>query len=115
MIKPENLIISLETVAGSKKVILVNTAESKVYKDGKVTEEIDGYRYEVVALDNKYEKFQVKVEGTNPIVTQEAIDASDKPIYVTFDGFEGRFYMNSQSHSYMFTAKAKNMIVLKGN
>ena len=53
------------------------------YENGKRTEEIDAFCYEVVDTVN-FEIFEIKVAGTTPIVTMANIESAEERFYVKF-------------------------------
>ena len=106
-----NIKLELKQVANSEEVILIGVIPFKDYIDGKPSENIAGYKYNVVCPANKYDPLAVKIRQSQPTITNEEIDAAGGSIKVTFVGFEGKFYRTSNG-DYAFTAKADSMEVL---
>lgn len=52
------------------------TAMREVYKytNGERTNELEGYRYEVVLIDRSFEKVSFKVANLNPLFTEEEVN-----------------------------------------
>ena len=50
--------------------------------EGKRTDKIDAIRYDCVNPDN-YSSFTIKVEITRPVVTNEILEGSEEPIFVS--------------------------------
>lgn len=100
-------------VANADWVLLTDVRRYMKYEDNKATDEIAGYRYSVVAPNNKYASFDIKVEGaTAPVISQEELNEKGavkiKPI-----NFQGGFYRNRNTGEYQFTAKATSIEVMK--
>lgn len=111
MININQITINLQQVAKGEQLILVGVKPVKEFKDGKQTDTIIGYSYCVVCPQNKYEQLNIKVEQSQPIITQEEIDAKGGALKVKVKQFEGRFYQDSQKNVH-FTAKAAGIEVL---
>ena len=71
MIRVGDIKLSLEQVANAKEILITDIREVREYVDGKRTDNIIGYAYEVAAPKNKYEKFSIKVEEKSPVITAE--------------------------------------------
>ena len=106
-----NIKLELKQVANSEEVILIGVIPFKDYIDGKPSENIAGYKYNVVCPANKYEPLAVKIRQSQPTITNEQIEAAGGSIKVTFVGFEGKFYRTSNG-DYAFTAKADRLEVI---
>ncbi len=112
-IRINSILITLLQVAKSNEVLLTGLNPFREYIDGKPSETIAGYKYTVVCPANKFESFSVKIFQATPTITNEQIEAAGGSIKVTFKGFEGKFYRDSRSGEYLFTAKATEVEVLK--
>ena len=110
-LKINNQRFSLVQVAGDTKVILVGAIADRAYKDGKVTDEVVGTKYQVVCPAAKYADSYVKVPGPQKI-TAEEIEAATAPIEVTLPGFVGRFYRLDGASDYDFTARADDIVIV---
>ena len=75
MIRVGDIKLSLEQVANAKEILITDIREVREYVDGKRTDNIIGYAYEVAAPKNKYEKFSIKVEEKSPVITAEELEA----------------------------------------
>lgn len=113
MFTPNKPILSLHQVALSNEVLITGLSPFREYIDGKPSENIAGYKYNVVCPANKYESINVKIRQATPTITNEQIEAAGGSIKATFKGFEGKFYRDSRSGEYLFTAKATEVEVLK--
>ena len=107
------LILTLSQIALDNKVILVSVADDMEYVDDKPTGKKLGTKYTVVCPKAKYYSFAVKVPDPTPIVTQEMIDASDNPIWVSFEDFVGKFYRLRSSNDYGLSARAAKAVIVK--
>ncbi len=113
MIKASNFIFSQLQVAKSNEVLVTDVKPYKDYVDGKPSENIAGFKYTAVCPANKFESITVKVAQAVPTITTEMLEAAGGSIKATFKGFEGKFYRDSRSGEYLFTAKATEVEVLK--
>lgn len=111
MIEITKFIFSLLQVAGSEQVLLTGCLPIKDFVDGKPTDKIIGYRYTLVAPQNKYESFTVKVEQASPAISPEELEAKGGTVKVKIKGFQGRFYRD-RNKEYQFTAKAESVEVI---
>ncbi len=112
MLKITDFRFSLLMVAKSEEVLVTEATPFKDYTDGKPSENIAGYKYNVVCPTNKYEPLAVKIRQSQPTITNEQIEAAGGAIKVTFVGFEGKFYRTSNG-DYAFTAKADRLEVVQ--
>lgn len=53
----------------------------KTDADGKKTDDVVGYRYDCIDAES-FSTFSVKVEGKKSIISQEALESSELPVYV---------------------------------
>lgn len=87
------LTLAMVQVLGDTKAILVSVSDDVEYgEDSKPTGKVLGVKYGVVCPAVRYMPLTVKVPTLAPIITQEQIDATAEPIWITFDGFIGRLY-----------------------
>ena len=91
-------------------VIVTAVRPGKRYVDGKATDEIDHYKYDVVLPNNGFEKITVKVKG-NPLITKEQLAQKNGAIKVKFKGLAGRFYRNDAG-IYILSASAESVEVV---
>ena len=110
MIRVGDIKLSLEQVANAKEILITDIREVREYVDGKRTDNIIGYAYEVAAPKNKYEKFSIKVEEKSPVITAEELEAKGGVAKATANDFVGSFY--HRGDDYVFTAKASKMVLL---
>ena len=113
MLKITDFRFSLLMVAKTEEILVTEVTPFKDYIDGKPSENIVGYKYTVVCPANKYEAFTVKIRQQQPTITNEQIEAAGGSIKATLKGFEGKFYRDSRSGEYLFTAKATEVEVLE--
>ena len=62
---------------------------------------------------NEREKQVVKVGGTTPVITQEVLQASTTPVYITFEGFVGKIYYAKDQKKYNLSCKAEKAVIVK--
>lgn len=70
------------------KLLLVDVRPAYEYQEGKRTDRIVGYRYEIVLPDKGFEKLAVKIEGP------QQMDKPDGYAEVVFDGLEIYAYVS---------------------
>ena len=110
MIRPENISLTLEQIANSSRVKLVNVSPYKIYDQGRPTEQIGGFAYECVCPANRYEKIVVKVPDLPPVISNDQIDETT---FVAFEGFGARFYRDRMGR-YQLSCRAERAILLQG-
>lgn len=110
MIRLSGLNIPLEVIFKNNTFILLNVREAKNYEDGKVTNDVIGYRYEVVDTET-FEKFMVKVIGTSPVISQESIENSTKKVKVSFTNAVAKPYRTSTGN-YELSIKADSINIV---
>lgn len=102
--------IPLNVIVKEANLILLGVAPYYEYADGKKTDIIAGYRYNVVE-DANFEKFSVKIASSEPIITQKEIDASTARLYVQFDNAFAKPYQSfSGSYDLSFSATGVSFI-----
>ncbi len=85
------------------------------YENNKPTNEVIGYRYSVVNTES-FEKYDFKVEGTNPLISSDLLlDKREKgaKIFVEFDNPTIKMYWNSAMNCYMDSLKADGIKIFK--
>ena len=110
MLRPENILLTLEQVANSSRVKLVSVSPYKIYDQGRPTEQIGGFAYECVCPANRYEKIVVKVPDLPPVINNEYIN---EDTFITFEGFIARFYKDRLGR-YQLSCRAEHAILLQG-
>ena len=109
------IIVTLMQIAGDSKALLAAVEDDNEFVDGKATGKRLGTKYTCVALKNQGYRFVVKIPGAAPVITQDELSASDAPVWITFEGFQGRFYRLRGQADYGLTCKAdKAMLVPEG-
>ena len=102
-----NIKLTLEQLANSSEILVVDMKETRAYVDGKIVpDKVVGYTYSVVCPKAKYVSFNIKVEESTPSITKEELE--NKQVVATPIGFEGKFY-RSNTGEYILTAKAQSM------
>lgn len=110
MINLRLLLIPFNVIFKSNTFILLGVKEAKQYENGKPTNTVIGFKYEVVDTV-LYEKFSVTVAETKATISQEAIDNSTDPIKVSFNEGFARPY-KTQSGEYTLSFKAKSLVIV---
>ena len=110
--KLKEITLTLEQTTKSSSVLLLGVTTIKRYEDGKITDDVEGYRYTVVCPSNKFEKMTVKIKEKNPSITEEEIEANGGTISVTFINFEGKFYQD-KNKNVCFYATADGVKVIE--
>ncbi|MCP1103246.1 hypothetical protein M2454_002646 [Aequitasia blattaphilus] len=105
--KLTELVIDSSKTVG-KKLILTEVRPVYEYKDGTRTDNITGYRYEVVLTEKAFEKLQIKIDGKNSIT----MDVGTFP-EVTFESLE--LYLYWTTEGYKVGAKASNITIVRNN
>lgn len=87
------IVLTMLQVMGGTTGILTEVAEDLEYdkNTNRPTGKSNGTKYSVACPARQYMTINVKVPS-GPIITKEELEAATEPIYITFEGFEGRFY-----------------------
>lgn len=109
--KLQELRTSLYSYVTDGHLILTGVQPVVEYQDGKRTDNHVGTSYEVVAENDGYRKFRVKVNSLTPLITQEQLKASKQKHYVQFENAIAVPY-RTQSGEYelSITATAVNFV-----
>lgn len=78
--KLTDIIVSTKTLG--KQMLLVDVTPVYIYKEGKRTSDIEGYKYMVALPDRSFEKIGIKIMG------EQLIEKPKGYIEVTFEGLE---------------------------
>ena len=113
MIRPNNVTLNITNIANTDKVRVIKSQPSFEYQDGKVTDRQIGTSYVLLLEKVNFDKISVKTNDMIPVVTNEQIEASADPIYVTFEGFFGKFYFSNQTKNWELSCKADKAILVK--
>ena len=101
--------LTLSSLTNDGPAIVTSVSEAHRFEDGKVTDEIEGYKVEVVATGNGFEKFSVKV-AEKPAISDAMLGKAS----VDFDGFEAKPYKDFRNNTVGISCKAKSVNVIKG-
>jgi len=99
----EDVNLSLEQIANDDVVLLLETRPYYAYVNQQKTDKVEGYTYVCCCPKQKYERIMVKIESSQPIIENDKIVADT---YVSFDGFNGRFYRD-RNGVYQLSCKAE--------
>lgn len=97
--------------SADETALLLEVKKGFVYENGKATDRVDHYKYNVVIPQNKYEKITVKISG-DALVTNEQIAQKGGSLKVKFKNLTGKYYRMS-SGEYGFSATAEGMEVIQ--
>lgn len=111
MITLNKIIITLIQVANYDSVFITGIRPVREWKDGKVTDNIIGYKYNAICHKNGYCCVDINIKG-KPLFSQEDIDDNDGSIEVKPINFEGRFFQN-KNKDVIFTATATDLLVVR--
>lgn len=90
MLKITDLIINVKETLGNQ-LLLVDVQPVYLYKDGKRTKDIEGYRYIVALPEHGFERVGIKILG------KQLLSPPEGYLEVTFEGLELFLYwMNGQ-------------------
>ncbi len=101
--------IPIEVIEGERVYILLYVMAIFLYdSNNKPTDTITGYKYTVVNTES-FERYQIKVEGTKPLISAELLAEKrerGEKIYVEFENATVKMYWNSKMNSYADSFKA---------
>lgn len=112
MINITNFKFNFQQISNAETALLTEVRPLFKYVNGKITDEQEGNKYELVLPANRYEKITVKVIEKNPSITSEEIVLKGGSVKVKPKNFEGKFYRVSSSGEYAFTSTASNIEVV---
>ncbi len=103
--------IPFNIVVDGANTILLGVAPYYEYVDGKKTENLLGYKYNIVE-DKSFEKFSIKIASKAPVITQEQIDTSKERIKVSFENAIAKPYRTTYG-DYDLSITATGISILK--
>lgn len=80
----EDFVKGLDEIMLSDKFIVKGVTPVYAYENGKRTDKIQGYRYTLIDPE-VYETFDIKVKGTNPVITNEMVTDRENRVYVALE------------------------------
>lgn len=84
--------IPLEVFTNESNLILTKVLPSYVYENGKPSDSLRGYRYQIVD-DSSFEQYSVLIESQTPFITQEELDSyKNDHVYVNLENAYVRLY-----------------------
>lgn len=84
-----------------------------VWRDGKPTDVVAGWKLRTVCPSAQYAETTVKMEADNPPLEADAVEK--EPVLVAFEGLEFTPYISMNGKSIAYSAKAKSLKVMKLN
>ncbi len=112
MMKPNSINLNLENIAKSSSVRVIDVAPRFEFKDGERTDNHTGTTFTLIAENNAFEKFKISTSDTKDVVTKEQIEQGT-PIFLSFEGFVGKFYWNTRLNDWALSCKAEKAMVVK--
>ena len=97
---------------GANKAILTDVKPVYNYVNGERTDVVIATAYIVACPKKAYEKVTVKVPGTKAVLSTEEVAMCDEAIWVSFEGFEGKFYTDSLTKEVKVSAKAQKVNIV---
>lgn len=92
--------------------IVLYVGDLPEYIDGKPTGKIIGTLYDIVAIDNSYQKLRIKVKGGKPILTNEQIQQKGGQVKVSFKNLTGKLYFDYKTNDYALSCSADAVEVI---
>lgn len=90
------------------RVILKSISEAHQFSDGKMTETVEGHRYNVEIPGDRKLCLSVKIkDGETPLISPEALKERGEML-VSFEGVETKFYTNKKGYP-DFSVSATNI------
>lgn len=81
---PKDFVKGLEEFIPNDKFVIKQVSPVFDYEKGVKTDKVVAYRYSLVDTDS-FETFDVKIEGTTPIVTNEMVTDRENRYYVALE------------------------------
>lgn len=107
------LVATMIQLFGDEKAILTAVSEDREYdKSNNPTDKVLGTKYTVACPKRQYKTLTVKVPELVPVITQEALDNAEAPIWITFEGLAGRIYQMDGKLG--ITCKADKAVLVTG-
>ena len=98
-INVSNIKFSLEQILGDNpQLILLHCKEWVEYKNGKATTNRLGSQYEVIENGGDFNRFWVKIEDSEPAVTEDELRISKERTFVSFDNAVCTLYVDATNH-----------------
>lgn len=83
--------------------------KTMVYKDGKPTDEVDSYKYQIIAPGCGYEKMVVRTKKPSIEVSEE------NPVKVTFQNLEYKLWVDYSTREIRFSLTADSVVPVTAN
>lgn len=109
--KLERIHFGLENLFPDSNFMLMGVQPFYEYSDGKKTTNLLGYKYEVVE-DKSFERFTVKIESKEPVITAEELSNSTSRVYVDFVNSNGHIY-RTPAGQVEISFSAESMAIVK--
>ena len=108
-----SIILTPVQIAGNAEGtgILINWNLGYEYVDGKKSNTPTFLKYIIAFTDNEFEKIEVKIPGTKPIISEEQLSQQKGKIKVKCKNLNARFY-RTNSGEYKLTCRAEGIEVV---
>lgn len=104
--------IALENITNTNCFFLKSVAPIKVWEDGKATDRIEGYAYDVIDPVN-FDSYKIKVPGQlSPLISEERLQQAKqagKQVLVSFIGATVTLYLNQNKEMATDSYKATDV------
>ena len=99
----KELVIDAEKTIG-RECLLVDVVPAYEYKDGRRTETVTGYKYEIAMPEHAFDKISIRIDG------QQRMQKPDGYARVKFEGLEMHLYWSKDGYQVAATAKGVHVI-----
>ncbi len=99
--------IGLNALSAGGPLVAVEVKEVYAYENGKKTGTIEAYKVDIIAIQNNYERFTVRI-ANKPLITEEQLGKA----CVTFENFAAKIYRDFKNNSYALSCKADSVTIV---
>lgn len=100
--------VPLATITSTNRFVLRSVTPRYRYEDGKRTDKVDGYTYRLVSTET-FDTFGVTVSQSSPVISEEALRASNEAgqhVFVELEDATITPYFSERTHSVEDSIKA---------
>jgi len=106
-----NIVFTANQLLGADGVALLLAVRKRMlYENGKPTDKIEGYMYDIVAPQNGYQSMSIKIKG-DMLITNEQIAQKGGAIKVKFKNMVAKAYRDKNGE-YAISASADGLEVI---
>lgn len=107
----KNIVFTANQLLGAEGVALLLAVRKRMlYENGKPTDKIEGYMYDIVAPQNGYQSMSIKIKG-DMFITNEQIAQKGGSVKVKFKNLTGKAYRDKNGE-YAISASADGLEVI---